>query len=83
MGYIVTFKVPSADYANFGLYMQKAKEICEKWSIPYIDLYNQSGMEYHIEEIAAAYSYGGGGLHPNVAGYELTMDKIENFIKSI
>ena len=83
LGYIVTFKVPSADYANFGLYMQKAKEICEKWSIPYIDLYNQSGMEYHIEEIAAAYSYGGGGLHPNVAGYELTMDKIENFIKSI
>nr|DAM43279.1 MAG TPA: Baseplate component [Bacteriophage sp.] len=83
LGYIVTFKVPSADYNNFGGYMQKAKEICEKWSIPYVDLYNQSGMEYHIEEIAAAYSYGGGGLHPNVAGYEFTMDKIENFIKSI
>ena len=83
LGYIVTFKVPSADYNNFVGYMQKAKEICEKWSIPYIDLYNQSGMEYHIEEIAVAYSYGGGGLHPNVAGYELTMDKIENFIKSI
>ena len=83
LGYIVTFKVPSAEYNNFGGYMQKAKEICEKWSIPYVDLYNQSGMEYHIEEIAVAYSYGGGGLHPNVAGYKLTMDKIENFIKSI
>lgn len=83
LGYIVTFKVPSADYANFGGYMQKAKDICEKWSIPYIDLYTQSGMEYHIEEIATTYSYGGGGLHPNVAGYELTIDKIENFVKII
>lgn len=83
LGYIVTFKVPSAEYNNFGGYMQKAKEICEKWSIPYVDLYNHGGMDYHIDEIATAYSYGGGGLHPNVDGYKLTMDKIENFIKSI
>lgn len=83
LGYIVTFKVPSADYANFGEYMSKAKKICEKWSIPYIDLYTQSGMEYHIEEIATAYSYGGGGLHPNVDGYKVTVPKIEKWIKSL
>lgn len=81
--YIVTFKVPTADYANFSEYMKKAKEICEKWSIPYIDLYTQSGMEYHIEEIATAYSYGGGGLHPNIEGYKLTIPKIAEFIKSL
>lgn len=81
--YIVTFKVPTADYANFSEYMKKAKEICEKWSIPYIDLYTQSGMEYHIKEIATAYSYGGGGLHPNIEGYKLTIPKIAEFIKSL
>lgn len=83
LGYIVTFKVPSADYANFDEYMSKAKKICEKWSIPYVDLYTQSGMEYHIEEIAIAYSYGGGGLHPNVDGYKVTVPKIEKWIKSL
>ena len=83
LGYIVTFKVPSADYANFSEYMSKAKKICEKWSIPYIDLYTKSGMEYHIEEIATAYSYGGGGLHPNVDGYKVTVPKIEKWIKSL
>lgn len=83
IGYIVTFKVPTADPANFGEYMSKAKLICEKWSIPYIDLYNGSGLEYHIEEIKKLYSYGGGGLHPNIDGYKIITPKIENWIKSL
>ena len=83
IGYIVTFKVPTADPSNFGEYMSKAKLICEKWSIPYIDLYNGSGLEYHIEEIRNLYSYGQGGLHPNIDGYKIITPKIENWIKSL
>ena len=83
IGYIVTFKVPSADYNNFKEYMDKAKQICEKWSIPYVDLYNNSGLEYHIAEIATAYSYGGGGLHPNIEGYKIITPKIESWIKTL
>ena len=83
IGYIVTFKVPTADDSDFESYMLKAKQICEKWSIPYIDLYTQSGLEYHIDEIKELYSYGGGGLHPNIEGYKIITPKIENWIKSL
>ena len=81
IGYIALFKVPTA--TNFKEYMNKAKLICEKWSIPYIDLYNESGFEYNIEEIKEKYSYGGGGLHPNVDGYKIITPKIESWIKSL
>ena len=81
--YIVTFKVPTADSGNFEAYMKKAMEICEKWSVPYIDLYHNSGLEYHLSEIATAYSYGGGGLHPNIEGYRVITPKIENWLKTL
>ena len=81
IGYIVLFKVPSA--VNFKEYMDKAKQICEKWSIPYIDLYKCSGLEFNIDEIRNQFSYGGGGLHPNVDGYKVITPKIEAWIKNL
>ena len=83
IGFIITFKVPTADYNNFEKYMSRAKSICEKWSVPYIDLYNNSGLEYHMDEIKNSYSYEKGGLHPNVAGYEIITPKIESWLKTL
>lgn len=79
--FIVTFKVPTA--INFKSYMDKAKEICEKWSIPYIDLYSKSGLEFNVDYIKNNYSYGQGGLHPNVEGYKIITPKIETWMKSL
>ena len=79
--FIVTFKVPTA--VNFKSYMDKAKEICEKWSIPYIDLYSKSGLEFNVDYIKNNYSYGQGGLHPNVEGYKIITPKIEAWMKSL
>ena len=82
IGYIITFKVPTAD-PTFVNYMDKAREICEKWSIPYIDLYKNSGLTYHLADIKRNYSYENGGLHPNIEGYKIITPKIENWIKSL
>lgn len=79
--FIVTFKVPTA--VNFKSYMDTAKEICEKWSIPYIDLYSKSGLEFNVDYIKNNYSYGQGGLHPNVEGYKIITPKIEAWMKSL
>lgn len=79
--FIVTFKVPTA--VGFKSYMDKAKEICEKWSIPYIDLYNKSGLEFNVDYIKNNYSYGQGGLHPNIDGYKIITPKIEAWMKSL
>lgn len=81
IGYIVTFKVPSAmGQFKFNEYMDIAKQICEKWSIPYCDLYNESNLNYYIQEVSNAY---GGGLHPNEAGYRIITNKIEKWLETL
>lgn len=81
IGYIVTFKVPSAmGQFKFNEYMNIAKQICEKWSIPYCDLYNESNLNYYIQEVSDAY---GGGLHPNESGYRIITNKIEKWLEAL
>lgn len=81
IGYIVTFKVPSAmGQFKFNEYMDIAKQICEKWSVPYCDLYNESNLNYYIQEVSDAY---GGGLHPNEAGYRIITNKIEKWLETL
>lgn len=81
IGYIVTFKVPSAmGQFKFNEYMDIAKQICKKWSIPYCDLYNESNLNYYIQEVSNAY---GGGLHPNEAGYRIITNKIEKWLETL
>lgn len=81
IGYIVTFKVPSAmGQFKFNEYMDIAKQICEKWSVPYCDLYNASNLNYYIQEVSDAY---GGGLHPNEAGYRIITNKIEKWLETL
>lgn len=81
IGYIVTFKVPSAmGQFKFNEYMDIAKQICKKWSVPYCDLYNESNLNYFIQEVSDAY---GGGLHPNEAGYIIITNKIEKWMETL
>ena len=83
--YIVTFKVPSAlskEGQTFFNYMKRAKEICEKWSIPYLDLFNTSNLNYYLDNHVTQYSTGD-GLHPNENGYRLFTPQINNFLKTL
>ena len=81
IGFIVTFKIPSASYLND--YMERAKEICEKYSIPYLDLFTASGLNYHLTEIRTNYSDNADGCHPNAKGYDFISPTIEKWIKSL
>lgn len=84
IGFLTTHKIPSAP--SLGNYMDKAKEICKKWSVPYLDLHNLSTLNYAIAEVKSNLSYktadhpNGDGTHPNVKGYEVLTPKIENWL---
>lgn len=87
IGYIVTYKVEN-EYYPYGttstaseVYFEKAKEICEKWSVPYLDLYNQSGIAVEVPSIKAAFIPD--GIHVNEAGYEIITPKIEAWLKTL
>ncbi len=48
IGFIVTYATPNSNWggltADNAAYFRRAKEICEKWEVPYIDLY-EGGVE--------------------------------------
>jgi lysophospholipase L1-like esterase len=53
-----------------------AKQMCEKWSIPYIDLFYESRLNTHLSGMRAMYTIDtynagtGDGTHPNKLGYD-------------
>lgn len=72
------------------LYGERALCICEKWGVPYVDLYNKSGMNTFIPEHRDMFTNDGYGwgrgdcTHPNAAGYEIRyMPLIEAEIKNL
>ena len=58
-------------------YGERALAICEKWGVPYVDLYSESGMNTFIpahRDLYTCDSYGWGTgdcTHPNALGYKL------------
>lgn len=84
IGFICSHKVPSAmqgEY-DFNTIIEKAKKICEKWSIPYLDLFNQSGFNYFLDSHVTEFS-AGDGLHPNGKGYDIISPKIDEWLKTL
>lgn len=89
IGFICTYKVRDADTIinggeivwDFKSYMDKAKEICNKWSVPYCDLYNDSGLCLKLDDIANTYS--DGGTHVNELGYRIIFPKIDSWLKTL
>lgn len=89
IGFICTYKVHGADTIldsgdivwDFKSYMDKAKEICDKWSVPYCDLYNESGLCLKLDDIANTYS--DGGTHVNELGYRIIFSKIDAWLKTL
>ena len=69
-------------------YFDTIKQICEKWSVPYLDLYTKGRLNTNIEIMKNSYTsdWQGNpdGLHPNEQGYKLFyVDQITEFLKTI
>ena len=82
--FIVTHQVYAS---NFYQFMDRAKEICKKWAVPYIDLFDEGNINFQISYMRDRYSRHdethptGDGLHPNLDGYEIETPLIENTLK--
>lgn len=72
------------------IYGERAIELCKKWGVPYVDLYEESGLNTFLpvhRDMFTCDSYGwgrGDSTHPNALCYELKyMPLIEAKIKSL
>ena len=84
-GYIVTFQMPSAKFGrmeDMSEYFALSKKICDKWGIPYLDLYfdetfNREVLKSETNEFLPDF------IHPNSGGYNLLAPVIEDWMKTL
>ena len=74
--YIIVHKMTSRDETLQNQYHQRIIEICEKWAIPYVDIYNSGQITSYIQSIATtcfpenqSSPTGYDRTHPNQLGY--------------
>lgn len=85
VGYIVNFSLPASTQgglSDMSEYFTMAKRICDKWGVPYLDLYfnddfNKNVMKTHTYE--NLYDL----VHPNTAGYDILAPVINDWMKTL
>jgi len=60
VGFIISHRIYNANMDTFWV---AARECCEKWNIPYLDLYKLSGFTLDIESQRTAYTTGADAIH--------------------
>lgn len=75
--FVIVHPIQNTRYINnsagytFEKMANSIKDVCRKYSIPYIDLLNESGgFNCNINDIAQRFTVNGDGCHPNVDGYK-------------
>ena len=71
--------LPNGRGHSLGDYVNALREVCERWSVPVIDLYAESGLNPAVPNIKEAFMPD--GLHPNAAGHYKIAEIIKNYIK--
>lgn len=70
IGYIFVHKMTSNYHSSYqNNYYTAAKECCEKWGVPYLDLNIECPPLQYIDSLKNVYTANGDGWHPNEAGY--------------
>ena len=68
-------------YTKIEQYNQITRTVCEKWGIPYIDLYKESGICFNNPTQKAVMF--ADNTHLTAAGYDMITDKIEAWMKAL
>ena len=96
LGFIVNYATPmsttSGSAATSGVYFRMAKEVCEKWGIPYIDLFDGT-VEVDGEELSYSYDIlkveeatnfrASGDVHINADGYDIISPYISDWMRKL
>lgn len=85
IGYIFVHKASASfDSRTTNSYYNVAKEACEKWGIPYLDLNTEAPPLGYIDSLKSAYTSNADGYHPNEAGYRAYyVPKITAWMKTL
>lgn len=77
IGFIITYKVIGSP--QWDVFAERIRVVCKKWNIPFLDLYNASGLTVNIPEVRNTLF--ADSTHINAAGYDATLNKVEAWMK--
>ncbi len=84
LGFIINFQLPSATYGKLSdmtEYVDMTIKICEKWEIPYLDLYNNESINKELKGTTTTYLHD--YIHPNKDGYDVITPYVEDWMKTV
>lgn len=85
LGYILNFSLPSATWgsiSDMSEYFDMAKAVCDKWDVPYLDLYSNEDFNKNVLKTHLT-TYIPDTVHPNSAGYDIISPLINDWMKEI
>ncbi len=84
-GYIINFKINRPDVgklADMSEYFDIAKQICDKWEIPYLDLYSDEDFNNNVLKYKETVNLPD-KIHPNSAGFDIIAPVINDWMRTI
>ena len=84
LGYIFNFATPSFTTGNIGdmsAYYAEAKKICEKWNIPYLNMYEDSALTAELKVNTTEHL--SDLLHPDTSGYDILYTYIMYWMETL
>ena len=84
IAYNITFRLPLATQgrmSDMSDYVRLIQEACDKWGIPYLDMYNDDELN-ELLEVGKSTKYLSEHIHPNSQAYDLLYPVVENWLIS-
>lgn len=85
IGYIINYQTPTKAYGtldDMSAYYDLAKKICDKWEIPYLDLYNNAEINQKVLQMTSG-RFAGDKIHLNGRGYDRIYPYIAAFMEQL
>lgn len=84
LGFIINFQLPKGTYgrlSDMSEYMDTAIQICEKWEIPYLDLYHDEAFNEELKVTTNTYLHD--YIHPNGPGYDVIAPHVDAWLQTV
>lgn len=84
LGFIINFQIPKGTYgrlSDMSEYMDLAIQICEKWEIPYLDLYHDEEFNQELKVTTNTYLHD--YIHPNGEGYDVIAPHVDAWLQTV
>lgn len=85
LGYIINFRLPGATKGrlnDMSEYVALTIQICEKWDVPYLDLYNDDDFNNNVMKVDTL-AYLKDYIHPTPTGYDVITPYVQDWLLKV